>query len=153
MHYIFADDEADAITEAACRSLAQDDGSQAVTSETEGHYLSAEKPGVKELYLVMDVQPTEDVHHGGLDVTQAQSQSSEWQVLRTNITQAPTIGDTQEDEGLMLRIEGRGNTPPDAKGKGIEQETVEEMIERFQKRLEDVRQVMLAGNVGQDAGQ
>lgn len=102
---------------------------------------------------MMDVQPTEDVHHGGLDVTQAQSQSSEWQVLRTNITQAPTIGDTQEDEGLMLRIEGRGNTPPDAKGKGIEQETVEEMIERFQKRLEDVRQVMLAGNVGQDAGQ
>lgn len=152
VHYIFADDDADIITEAACRSLALDDGSEAITSEMESRYLPSYRPGVKEHYLVLDIQPTDSDEGtaGGLEVTHAQSLSSEWQVLRTSISEAPTIGESPEDEGLMLRIGGRGNTPPEAQGKTAEGETVEEMIERFQKRLDDVRQVMQTSRVEQD---
>ena len=158
VHYIFADDDADIITEAACRSLedAQDDGSQAIASgsvrERDSRYLPPPVAGVKEHYLVLDVQPTTTITPftqadatvpTGYEVTQAQSLSSEWQVFRTNITQAPTIGDSPEDEGLMLRIEGRGNTPHDtAAAQENQKQSLEEMIERFQRRLEDVRLVM-----------
>lgn len=151
VHYIFADDDADIITEAACRSLTQENDSQAITSATESRYLPSERPGVKEHYLVLDIQPT---HSGsntnGLEVTHAQSLSSEWQVLRTSISQAPTIGESSEDEGLMLRIEGKGNTPPEEQqqgGKMVEKETIEELIAKFQKRLDDVRQVMQTSTV------
>lgn len=152
VHYIFADDDADIITEAACRSLALDDGSEAITSAMESRYLPSYKPGVKEHYLVLDIRPADgdEGTAGGLEVTHAQSLSSEWQVLRTSITQAPTIGDTQEDEGLMLRVGGRGNTPLEAQGRTTEGETMEEMIERFQKRLDDVRQVMQTGKLEQE---
>jgi len=125
---------------------------------------------MREHYIVLDVHPQpqplpaqrEDSSAIALtsyayEVSSTHSLSAEWQVLRTNISAAPTIGDNPalEDEGLMLRIEGRGNTPGDivsaekGKGKAVEaekeRETMEEMIERFQKRLEDVRMVMDAG--------
>ncbi|RMZ91683.1 hypothetical protein DV736_g1099, partial [Chaetothyriales sp. CBS 134916] len=80
--------------------------------------------------------------------------ASEWQVLKTNITSAPTIGEQDGDEGLMLRIEGRGHTPtdaPQARAGEREQESVEDLIERFQKRLDDIRHVMLTGR-GQEHG-
>jgi hypothetical protein len=161
VHYIFADDDADIITEAACRSLeesqVQDDESQsqAIASEpTTSRYLPPPVPGLKEHYLVLDVHPTNpptEIPDGatapGLEVSQAHSLSSEWQVLRTRITQAPTIGDSKDDEeGLMLRIEGRGDTPEnEGKEKAREKEGLEELIERFQRRLEDVRLVMDGG--------
>ena len=156
VHYIFADDDADMITEAACRSLqdTQDDGSQALvfgtTTDKDSRYLPPPVSGVKEHYLILDVQPTttsliqnaDSTAIPGYEVTQAHSLSSEWQVLRTKITQAPTIGESPEDEGLMLQIERRGNTPPDMATQDDEKQSLEEMIERFQRRLEDVRLVM-----------
>ena len=92
------------------------------------------------------------------EVASAQSFSSDWQALRSSITTAPTIGEG-EDDALMLRIEGRGNTPGDVPA-SAEKESMEEMIERFQRRLEDIRQVMeatptgegQAGGVGTGAG-
>jgi hypothetical protein len=46
----------------------------------------------------------------------------------------------------MLRIEGRGDTPEnEGKEKAREKEGLEELIERFQRRLEDVRLVMDGG--------
>ena len=165
VHYIFADDDADIVTEAACRSLedTEDDGSQALapstTADKDSRYLPSPAPGVKEHYLVLDVRPTittsptapvEDTAGPSYEVTQAHSLSSEWQVLRTNITQAPTIGHSPEDEGLMLRIEGRGNTPPDiAAAQDNQKQSLEEMIVRFQRRLEDVRLVI--GGAGSTA--
>lgn len=48
----------------------------------------------------------------------------------------------------MLRIEGRGNSPPDMVAQEDEKQSLEEMIERFQRRLEDVRLVMDGNIVG-----
>lgn len=59
---------------------------------------------------------------------------------------APTLGD-EDGEGLMLRIEGRGSMGG-SEGGGVgggqegperERESVEEMIERFGRGLEEVR--------------
>ncbi len=89
-------------------------------------------------------------------VTSAQSFSGDWQVLRSTITAAPTIGNEgrsgggddgdDDDNTLMLRIQGRGNTP--SEGIASEKETMEDMIEKFQRRLDDIRQVMEATSVG-----
>jgi hypothetical protein len=128
---------------------------------------------MREHYIVLDVLPQvqpasavqQEFNSGTTltyEVSSAHSLSAEWQVLRTSISTAPTIGDnaSSEDEGLMLRIEGRGNTPGNTvgsdKGKGKEadaerekeRETMEEMIERFQRRLEDVRMVIDAAGGG-----
>ncbi|KAK4939882.1 hypothetical protein LTR10_019950 [Elasticomyces elasticus] len=164
VHYIFADDDSDIIAEAACRSLEtldpqqQQEQANAAQHEPEDEGTPARLPaptaGLREHYLVLDVYPR--THPPPQDssgapttyeVTSAQSFSADWQVLRSSITAAPTMGDAGEDDtSLMLRIEGRGNTPGDAPA--TEKESMEEMIERFQRRLEDIRQVMEAGSVG-----
>ncbi|KAJ9602303.1 hypothetical protein H2200_013158 [Cladophialophora chaetospira] len=185
VHYIFADDDTDLITEAALRSLEVLDPSQRPESQSNIHAqaqtvgadddLNASRlpppvSGMREHYIVLDVHPQHQLLPAQredtsatvpasytYEVSSAHSLSAEWQVLRTSISTAPTIGDNpvSEDEGLMLRIEGRGNTPGDVagpeKGKvkeieaGKERESMEEMIERFQKRLDDIRMVMEAG--------
>ena len=200
VHYIFADDDADIIAEAALRSLETLDPTQRVgqsstAEQGRGHprkeaearpsrmqneedSLNASRlphitAGVQEHYVILDVHPqpqapvqtvkSDDNSPAvpstySYEVISAHSLSAEWQVLRTSISAAPTIGDNPPagDEGLMLRIEGRGNTPGDvasAKEKGKEtegerdkgKESMEEMIERFQRRLEDIRMVMDAG--------
>lgn len=167
VHYIFADDDPELIADAACRSLETLDPSQQARSHArsrsraddaqEGHdggggpRLPTPIAGVREHYLVLDVQPRLRPHPQDsvpaapmYEVTSAQSFSAEWQVLRSTITTAPTIGDggPGEDDTLMLRIEGRGNTPGDGPAPGPEKESMEEMIDRFQRRLEDIRQVM-----------
>lgn len=179
VHYIFADDEADIITEAALKSLdtnqrPQDESTSASTAPSQQpqereRYLSPTRSDMKEHYIILDVQPTPvapSPHPGptevsasasgnvsggssgmpipAYEVTNAYSTSAEWQVLRTSICQAPTLGDNAEDEGLMLRIEGRGNTPPEQPAA----ESIEEMIERFERGLEEVRLVMESGGQG-----
>ena len=129
--------------------------------------------GVHEHYLILDVHsrlsPLQPASHqasvGGsspgtgavtsvnsFGVTGASSLSAEWQVLQTKVTAAPTIGDGdgEDDEGLMLRIEGRGNTPPDgASEKDREKDgtklSMEEMIDRFQRRMDEIKQVLETG--------
>ncbi|RMD40202.1 hypothetical protein DV735_g4941, partial [Chaetothyriales sp. CBS 134920] len=183
VHYIFADDESDIITEAVCRSLEQrDDDDDAVViggggggGAGESRYLPPPAAGVREHYVVLDVQPVSVMHRLSLDTTEgtrattaatvaagsattttykvvhAQSLSSEWQVLKTSIGSAPTIGGQDGDEALMLRIDGRGYAPADeapphtARAGDREQESVEDLIARFQKGLDDIRTVMLAG--------
>jgi hypothetical protein len=203
VHYIFADDDSDMIAEAACRSLETlqpstqrqrgggggGGGASSLgqgqspsdklhpedeAAKEEGSRLPPVVAGVREHYLILDVQPqrrqpqpqdsttaTTAAQPPTYEVTSAQSFSGDWQVLRSTITTAPTIGDgpvggdDDDDNTLMLRIEGRGNTPGDINptpfGAGAsEKETMEEMIERFQRRLDDIRQVMEATPVGAD---
>ena len=216
VHYIFADDDADIIAEAALRSLEVLDPSQRAgnitnTSRTHPHAESRHHEdanldasrlrqpvaGMREHYIILDIHPrpqrpaqtrqpeepasasASGTARPGITasspsytyaVSAAASLSAEWQVLRTSITTAPTIGEppSPQDDGLMLRIEGRGNTPGDTrpsagreKGKEVdrerepaqererererEKESMEDMIERFQRRLEDIRTVLDAG--------
>ena len=154
VHYIFADDDTDIITEAACRALEttteeDETRSQAITSydgAAESRDLPQQQQGVKEHYLILDVQPTASETGTTYEVANVQSLSSDWQVLRTSIAAAPTIAE-EGDEGLMLRIEGRGNSPTESEKKGEAKETMEEMIERFKKGLEEVKVVMEANQV------
>lgn len=182
VHYIFADDDAEIITEAALRALDQnqppDEPSEsgALPKESSGdgsgnQHLSSPRPDVKDHFIVLDVEQTvrpshisvniSGSDHGsggstsstitGYEVTNAYSMSSDWQVLRTSISQAPTIGDNTGDEGLMLRIDGRGGTPAGEQAStSKEDETVEEMIERFERGLEEIRLVIDAGGGEKD---
>jgi hypothetical protein len=200
VHYIFADDDPDIIVEAACRSLETLDPSQQRAHEHEPHgqaqvdtlghddddddgggdgdehippRLPPPTPGVKEHYLLLDIQPrprpshstapvgtttnTDVPHHQpSFQVTAAHSFSADWQIQRTSITAAPTIGeghgedeDEDGDRGLMLKIEGRGNTTgalneEQQQPQGKEKESMEDMIQRFQRRMDDIRQVLAA---------
>jgi len=157
VHYIFADDDADIITEAAFRSLELDKTSELHETSQVQDQEQEEDEGklppydhrTREHYLILDVQPV--AKGSSYEVTSAHSLSSEWQVLRTNITTAPTFNAEAPDveDGLMLKIEGRGNTPPDAESEknriDKEKESLEAMVERFQKRLDDIRRTMEAG--------
>ena len=131
VHYIFADDDTDIVSEAACRSLAQDDplmttatrlaGAAAslqqqeleAESDQEPSRLPPPTPGVREYYLLLDVQPVSSENTTtSYEVIRAHSLSAEWQVTNTAVSNAPTI-DAVDDggegaDGLMLRIEGRG---------------------------------------------
>jgi len=153
------------------QSQSQDVGhdDQDVTSRPGAHLgLPPRIAGVREHYIIVDVQPrahlqspddplavpSSAVSSSAFEVTSATSLSAEWQVLRTSITAAPTISDggPSEDDGLMLRIDGRGNTPADVttigdknRDRDSERESMEEMIELFQRRFDEIRQVMDAG--------
>lgn len=129
------------------------------------------RPGVREHYLVLDVHPSPNAGPASQQqlsdrlpspspssvetahalsktypytVTSARSLSSDWQVFRTSIMDAPTMNSEQQhpdEQHLMLRIEGRGNSP-DKPFLRREGETVEDMIERFQTRLAEIRNLM-----------
>jgi len=146
VHYIFADDEVEIITEAACRSLLQNFHQHAPREDIDTLRLPQLVAEVQEHYLVLDVRPTTNSSY---EVSHAQSFSPEWQVVNTNITNAPTISEGGE-EGLMLKVQVRPNTLVDKDGQL--KETMEEMVERFRKRLDDIKVVMNAGALALDQG-
>ncbi|KAJ9316128.1 hypothetical protein C8Q69DRAFT_196528 [Paecilomyces variotii] len=208
VHYIFSDDDTDIVTEAALRSLEADHGivppvttGQEVGTTYEGDpeledsrqsdvrktsSLPPPIPGVREHYIILDMEPTNpeqlqnpDPATGGgppslstspaapqqqqpppqFTVTSAQSLTPAWQVLKTHLTPAPTFdtttspGDQQQQPGLssgvMLKIEGTSGQPRepilrdrDSKDGG---QTLEEMMEQFEKRMGELRLVIEAG--------
>jgi len=171
VHYIFADDDMDILTEAAYRSLRDDDPLSVVpTSEQESQpsvlspreqeqeesRLPAPVEGVREHYVILDVQP--DIRGTSFEVTSAQSLSSEWQVLNTSISNAPTIDATDGDdgvEGLMLKIEGRGlmsesETKPKGRGarkeKDRNKDAMDDLVEQIESGLADIRRLVQAGD-------
>ena len=147
-------------------------GDEELDPEQEESKLPPPLDGVREHYLLLDIQPSATAGHGqghgqghgaGLsdyEVTSAYSLSSEWQILSTSITNAPTIDaigpgpdEAGEGMGLMLKIEGRGPSPDEQNsGKGRSgvkkdkvKETLEEMVDRFEKRLDEIRRTIAAG--------
>jgi hypothetical protein len=147
VHYIFADDDADIITEAACRALAQDDNEHAMSYEDEENILPVPADGVREHYILLDVQPGEAGNR--YEITKAQSLSSEWQVTSASISTAPTMdGNAAESgEGLMLKIEGIGallDTEMREAGKQ-RKESLQQQVERFEKGLAEIRKMVNGG--------
>lgn len=178
VHYIFADDEPDIITEAACRSLDQNSDDSPSQEHEQGQdvddpepRLPPPRPGIREHYLVLDVLPSPVVAPSSQQqlsdrlpspspssvetaqalpkaypytVTSTKSLSADWQVLRTTITDAPTMNAEQhpDEQHLMLRLEGRGNSPDKAFQRS-EGDTTDDMIERFQSRLAEIRHLMV----------
>ena len=170
VHYIFSDDELDVITEAACRSLGQiGQSSTAIEEQREDRpRLPPPRSDVNEHYLILDVQQSNQAHQSQqtsdrlpspspssvetahaltktypYTVTSVQSLSADWQILRTNITDAPTMNSEQhfDEQHLMLRIEGRRNSP-DEPLQRQDGETIENLIERYQTRLAEIRHLI-----------
>lgn len=149
IYYIFADDDTEIITEAACQALAQDDAQHVTSEHEEDNKLPAVSDDVREHYILLDVQPCE----GGsrYEVTKAHSLSARWQVTSALISNAPTIdgADPESGEGLMLKIQGIGaiaETGLDGAGKG--KESLQQMVERFGRELAAVMRTVDDGQLG-----
>ncbi len=142
VHYIFADDDADIITEAVCRALAQDDN-QHTNQEDEEAKLPAASEGVHDHYILLDVRPGEG---NAYEVTKAHSLGSDWQVMNASISNAPTIddNDAKSGEGLMLKIEGVGSIPQtdSEEANRREKESLQQMVERFERGLAEIRKMV-----------
>jgi hypothetical protein len=148
VHYIFADDDPEIITEAACRALAEDEPEQTESQQEEETKLPPPAEGVREHYLLLDVKPGGP--GSGYEVTKAHSLSSEWQVLNASISNAPTMDGraAEAGEGLMLKIEGIGavrQTEPEEAGRRKEKENLQQMVERFEGGLAEIRKMVDTG--------
>jgi hypothetical protein len=145
VHYIFADDEdADILTEAACRALSQDDAQHSASQGSQDTKLPAPIDGVREHYIIVDVQPTDA--GTTFEVTDAHSLSSDWQVTDASISRAPTIQDLNAvpGDGLMLKIEAAGaliQTEPEALA-GTKKSSISGRVETFDKGMLEIRKTV-----------
>ena len=135
VHYIFSDDDPEILTSAVLETLdhtqEQSHAKQTATSET-----------AQERYVIIDIGAD------GKSVASASSLSSDWQALKTSITQAPSWGEsnTQEDRGLMLKVSGRyyGKVDTSKAGKRRQEQAinVEEMVKIYGERMERLDDVL-----------
>ncbi|KAM3418916.1 hypothetical protein BST61_g4874 [Cercospora zeina] len=86
VHYIFADDDPDILTNAALHAL---------------HTDSEDTGSTNERFVVVDMGPD------GREIVSTASLSSRWQGVRSNIKQAPSWGDNSLNTQQMLCISGR----------------------------------------------
>jgi hypothetical protein len=91
--------------------------------------------------------------HQQYRVTAAQSFSSTWQVLNTELVPAPTFENSNPGEspghGLMLKIRGTSGFPVEVSGREKEGK-LEEMMDQFAKRMSEL-QVIIDAAVGAEA--
>ncbi|QKX64558.1 uncharacterized protein TRUGW13939_11733 [Talaromyces rugulosus] len=206
VHYIFSDDDPDLITEASLRAL-QGDGHDSLGQNIQGSnieegsedilhkpsFLPPPMPGVKERFLILDVEQTNSSNNNqggpssapdaqpqfatsagtvvstspaqkqathGYRIASAHSLTPDWQVLNTSLSLAPTFDTPQmtndpdadpnasSSGALMLRIEGTAGFPRDVasgKDRDAKSQTLEEMMEQFEKRMSELRRVIEAG--------
>ncbi|KAJ5951626.1 uncharacterized protein N7479_010039 [Penicillium vulpinum] len=94
--------------------------------------------------------------HPQYRVTAAQSFSSTWQVLHTEVVPAPTFENSNPGEppghGLMLKIRGTGGLPIKVGGKDKES-TLEEMMDQFAKRMSELQVVIDAAEAADSKGE
>ncbi|KAJ5262599.1 hypothetical protein N7524_007904 [Penicillium chrysogenum] len=94
--------------------------------------------------------------HPQYRVTEAQSFSSTWQVLNTEVVPAPTFENSNPSEspghGLMLKIRGTGGLPIKVGGKDKEG-TLEEMMDQFAKRMSELQVVIDAAEAADSKGE
>ncbi|KAF2214579.1 hypothetical protein CERZMDRAFT_90158 [Cercospora zeae-maydis SCOH1-5] len=86
VHYIFADDDPDILTNAALHAL---------------HTESDEAGSTNERFVVVDMGPD------GREVVSTESSSSRWQGVKSKIKQAPSWGNNSLNTQQMLCISGR----------------------------------------------
>ncbi|KAJ5355600.1 hypothetical protein N7517_010209 [Penicillium concentricum] len=90
--------------------------------------------------------------HPQYRVTAAQSFSSTWQVLHTEVMPAPTFENSNPGEslghGLMLKIRGTGGLPIEVGGKE-KGRTLEEMMDQFAKRMSELQVVIDAAEAAE----
>ncbi|KAJ5496191.1 hypothetical protein N7463_008178 [Penicillium fimorum] len=94
--------------------------------------------------------------HPQYRVTAAQSFSSTWQVLHTEVMPAPTFENSNPGEslghGLMLKIRGTDGLPIEVGGKE-KGRTLEEMMDQFAKRMSELQVVIDAAEAAGSKGE
>ncbi|RDW87125.1 uncharacterized protein DSM5745_03767 [Aspergillus mulundensis] len=102
-------------------------------------------------------QTSEDQPHpqGHLTITSAHSLSPSWQVLNTQLLPAPTFennssGEKPANGGLMLQVQGTSGLPTGTLGRDKEQgsQRLEEMMDQFARRMEELKLVIENGERG-----
>lgn len=86
----------------------------------------------------------------GYRIVSAHSLTPDWQVLDASLSPAPTFDTPQQNTGdqasvsntLMLRIEGTGGYARDIPVGKDKEQTLEEMMEQFDKRMAELRRVI-----------
>lgn len=148
VHYVFEDDEEgeEMVSEGVLKSLARLGDGQGGRG-VKGRDGSQNKEHV----LILNV----DVKSGalgeaaaGYEVVQVQSLSADWQVSHVEVTSAPTMSEEDADGGLMLKIEGRGPAIEDKRGHEMGRESLEDMVSRYQRGLEEIRKMAAADDTG-----
>lgn len=125
VHYVFADDDQDLITNAALETLSLPFDAAADESEN-----------------VHDRMAIVDIGADGRTVVSTVSLSPDWQAVESTLTQAPSWSHDSsiEDRRLMLRISGKEVAHSQAVGKKKQgkHDDVEGLIKAFDKRLVDL---------------
>ncbi len=171
VHYVFADDDTDLITEAACRTLEPPSFSSASitsgtrdlqktfnnsdvdavdTDPTKHSALPPRRPGVTERYLLLDISAAGDA------VVSAHSLTPDWQVLGVEVCKAPVWEAEAEgtgggSAGLMLKIEGSEGVLTGDEGTEAEGD-IEELVGVFEKRMAELRRLIAIGDGSRDVG-
>ncbi|KAF7197218.1 hypothetical protein HII31_01643 [Pseudocercospora fuligena] len=125
VHYVFADDDQDIITNAVLETL------------------PPKRPDageVEDRFIVVDMAAD------GKQVVSATSLSANWQGLTTKVTQAPSWGDDSNiaDRGFMLRISGQEAREEKRRAKG----DIHGLIKAFDDHLEDLNGLLDATDTG-----
>ena len=130
VHYVFADDDTDLLTSATLEAL--DNHAEASTHPEEA----------EDRFVVVDMAID------GRTVASTSSLSSDWQAVKTTVTQAPSWGDESRsaDKGLMLKISGQEGTSSGTleHGKRRRQQagSIDDMVAAFSERLRDLDEVL-----------
>ncbi|KAL4907713.1 anaphase-promoting complex subunit 11 RING-H2 finger-domain-containing protein [Aspergillus multicolor] len=102
-----------------------------------------------------DNQRDEPSPQGQLTITSAHSLSPSWQILNTQLLPAPTFennasGEKSANGALMLQIRGTSGLPPGTLGRGKEpgSQRLEEMMDQFARRMEELKLVIENGERG-----
>ncbi|MCJ1365067.1 hypothetical protein MMC16_004186 [Acarospora aff. strigata] len=185
IHYIFSDDDTDLITEAALRTLdaspppltsrsssllsnhhhhhdphtnndpntndeAENDAAPSHPRDSQ-HALPPPRPGVTDRYILLDLSASLDT------VLTARSMTADWQVLSTQVSNAPTWDGAEAEgegngkgagKGLMLRIEGTEGVMGNVKGKEVKEREGDrdrdmgELVGVFEKRMGELRRLV-----------
>ena len=133
VHYIFSDDDPEILTSAALEALDKD--TNTTQSPTQQHDL-------EERCVVVDIAAD------GTSVISASSMSTDWQAVKTAISEAPSWSAESKstDRGLMLKISGQESMP---KGGSKEEEkrqqepkTLDGLVNSFSERLSTLDEVI-----------
>lgn len=125
VHYIFSDDEDQgAITSEALAVLDREDH-------------TAHQDEVEERVLLLDMEAD------GRTVASVASLSADWQAIQTEITKAPSWGDSKQgaDRGLMLKIAGKEVHTRDT-ARDVDIRDLEGLVAQFGRQLESLDEVL-----------
>lgn len=104
-------------------------------------------------------QQDQPLSSGKLTINSAHSLSPSWQVLGSQLLPAPTFennapGEKPANGGLMLQIQGTSGLPAGTLGRDKERgnQRLEDMMDQFARRLDELKLVIESGERGMRAG-